>query len=61
MSNRSKAFSYDPSVEISPGLWYCEKRHLWWKDGIVYCEQSAEHNGLIGLGAQLRQDIKEHT
>jgi hypothetical protein len=58
-TSKSLAFSCDPSIKISPGLWYCEKRNLWWKDGTVYDELSANHNGIIGAGAQLRNIIKE--
>ncbi len=53
-----RAFSYQPSEEISPGLHYCEQRQLWWKNGTTYDRRGAEHNGLIGAGAQLRQIIK---
>ena len=54
-SNMGLSFSYDPSEEISPGVHYCEKRNLYWKDGTVYCELSARHNGIVGCGADLRQ------
>ena len=59
MTPKHLAFSYEPSEEISPGLFYCKKKHLWWKDGVVYDELSANHNGLIGMGAQLKQVIKD--
>ena len=58
MSTKTQAFSGHPSVEVSEGVWYCERQHLWWKDGTVYSEDSAHHNGIIGMGAQLRKIIK---
>lgn len=54
-----KAFQCNPSEEISPGLWFCEAKGLWWKDGMIYDELSAQHNGIIGAGAQLKNMIKE--
>ena len=54
MSSKELAFSYEPSEEIAEGLWYCAKHDLYWKDGTVYDERSARHNGLIGCGAQLK-------
>lgn len=59
MGNKTQAFSGCDSEEISEGLWYCKQRNLYWKDGTVYCERSASHNGLIGFGAKLKQVIKE--
>lgn len=58
MSTRLQAFGGSPSEELSEGLWYCKQKHLWWKNGVVYDELSASHNGLIGLGAQLKETIK---
>ena len=59
MSTKLQAFSGSPSIEISEGLWYCEQRNLYWKDGVTYDELSADHNGLIGVGARLKKIIKE--
>ena len=53
------AFSGSDSEEISTGLWYCKQRNLWWKDGTVYDERSANHNGIIGMGASLSQLIRK--
>ena len=61
MSTKAMAFQYHSSVEISLGLWYCEDKHLWWKDGNVYDELSARHNGLIGMGAQLKDIIEKYN
>ena len=58
MTHKGLAFQYNPSIEISKGLWYCEKKHLWWKNGKVYDELSAHHNGLIGAGALLKELIR---
>ena len=59
MSTKGQAFAYEESEEISDGLWFCAKFKLYWKDGTVYDERSAAHNGLIGHGAELKQLIKE--
>lgn len=59
-TSKFRAFGGKPSVEISPGLWFCESRNLYWKDGRVYDELSASHNGLIGLGSQFKQILKEN-
>ena len=61
MTSKYHAFSGEPSVEVGEGLWFCEKRDLWWKDGKVYDRLSAGHNGLIGAGAILRKVIKVHN
>lgn len=58
MTSKNKAFSYNPSIEVSPGLFYCRKLNLWWKDGVTYDEGSATHNGLIGVGAELKTTIE---
>ena len=58
MTTKYLAFQGEDSEEISQGLWYCKKLHLWWKADIVYDELSASHNGLIGLGATLWQEIQ---
>ena len=59
MSTKGQAFSYEDSEEIAEGLWFCAKHNLYWKAGMVYCERSAAHNGLIGYGAVLRATIKK--
>jgi hypothetical protein len=58
MTTKFSAFRGSPSEEISKGLWYCKQHNLYWKDGTVYCELSARHNGLIGAGAQLKELCK---
>lgn len=58
MPSKYHAFGGYPSKEISPGLYYCGYKKLYWKNGKVYDELSASHNGLIGLGAQLKEIIK---
>ncbi|RLA60648.1 MAG: hypothetical protein DRQ89_12550 [Epsilonproteobacteria bacterium] len=55
--NKALAFQYAPSVEVSPGVWYCEEQNLWWKDGTVYCEESASPNGIIGYGLNFRETL----
>lgn len=54
-STKTQAFSGTESEEISEGVWYCKQKDLYWKDGTVYDELSARHNGIIGIGAQLRK------
>ena len=54
---RHLAFSYCDDEEIQVGLWYCKQKHLWWTGGRVYDERSAKHNGITGLGAQLRTRV----
>jgi hypothetical protein len=56
--DKDKAFSFCPSEEISEGLWYCKEKDLYWKDGKVYDQLSASHNGLIGTGVALREMAK---
>jgi hypothetical protein len=58
MRTKFQAFGGASSEEVADGLWYCKQRHLWWKDGVIYDELSASHNGLIGLGEQLRKTLK---
>lgn len=45
--------------EIKPGLEYSRIRKLYWHNGKVYDHTSAAHNGLIGVGAILKETIKE--
>lgn len=61
MGTKFQAFTGSPSEEIAEGLWFCKQRNLYWKDGTVYCELSARHNGLIGAGAQLKQMLKQDS
>jgi len=51
--------------EISEGVFWSNHHQLYWSkllhpEGMVYCELSASHNGLIGLGAKLKTIIKEN-
>ena len=58
MSNRPYSNdweSYSDNVDYSPRL------GLYWSNGTIYDELSASHNGIIGMGAQLKQVIKEHN
>jgi len=59
MTKKALAFNFEPSIEIYPGTWYCEKKQLWWKEGVVYDKLSANHNGIIGVGLQLKSIIKQ--
>ena len=61
MSTKQLAFQYEDSVDLGDGLWYCEKKRLWWKDGVTYDERSANHNGLIGLGSLCRHLLKKEA
>jgi len=45
-------------VEVSPLVEYSKQCDLYWHAGVVYDELSARHNGIIGLGAQLKEIIK---
>ena len=35
------------------GIQYSPSLNLWYRDGMVYNQQSAEHNGITGPGKQL--------
>lgn len=61
LSAMRKAFSYEACEELSEGLYYCAKHNLWWKAGVVYDELSASHNGIIGMGAQLKRTIRNEA
>ena len=39
---------------------YSQELRLYWKDGKVYDQLSASHNGIIGLGQRLRDLIRRH-
>ena len=45
--------------EIEPGLEYSAEIDRYWHNGRVYDERSARHNGLVGMGAQLKRLLKE--
>lgn len=49
-------------VDIGNGVEYSESKQLWWfiKTKTVYDEISANHNGIIGFGAQLKKAILEN-
>jgi len=53
-----KPYATDWKV-INEGLEYSEEKDLYWYKGRVYDELSANHNGIIGMGAVLKQSIKE--
>lgn len=44
---------------VGEDLYYSQELGLWWKDGRHYDKLSAEHNGIIGMGAALRRIVKE--
>ena len=46
-------------ISIREGLYYSDESKLYWdsKSNTVYDERSAKHNGLIGIGAALRDMI----
>ncbi len=50
-----RPFASDWEVSDASGLAYSPSLKLYWLDGRAYDHQSAEHNGLIGAGAKLRQ------
>ena len=54
-----KPYASDWEVIDYSGLQYSKALNLWYKDGTVYDERSANHNGIIGAGATLKQAIKE--
>lgn len=47
-------------ITIREGLQYSKEQNLYWFNGRVYDERSAQHNGIIGLGFQFRETIKQH-
>lgn len=44
-------------VKINDNVEYSKELNLYWHNKRVYDELSATHNGLIGLGAQLKKAI----
>ena len=46
-------------TEISEGVEYSKEKDLYWCNGRVYDERSANHNGIIGMGRQLRAIIQD--
>ncbi len=56
-----KAFSCEPHEHLGGGLYHCPSLSLWWKNGVTYDELSASHNGIIGMGAQIKQMIRSHN
>lgn len=44
--------------DLGNGLSYSPHLELWYKDGMVYDELSANHNGIIGMGAQLKTIVR---
>ena len=59
--SREVAFQYCPSTQVSEDVWYCEKLDLYWHYGVVYSPDSAAHNGIIGMGAQLKEIIQREV
>lgn len=47
--------------DYSPGVEYSPSTKLYWANGKGYDELSAYHNGIIGLGAQLKEIIKKEN
>jgi hypothetical protein len=45
-------------LSLGGGLSYSRELHLWFKDGRHYDERSARHNGLTGVGQQLKDLLK---
>ena len=58
MSITKKPFATDWEI-ICEDLEYTPTQKLYWHNNRVYCEVSARHNGLIGLGARLKKIIKD--
>ena len=44
--------------DIGDGIQYSESTQRWYVKGVVYDRCSAQHNGIIGAGAQLRKLLK---
>jgi hypothetical protein len=47
--------------EVRWDLEYSAELNRYWHNGRLYDELSASHNGLTGLGRQLKDIIKERT
>lgn len=45
-------------VTIHPGVEYSAFHNVYYHKGRVYCELSARHNGIIGIGHKLKEVIK---
>lgn len=54
-------FYSDDWVTVSDGVQYSAHNHLWLCNGKVYDERSARHNGIIGMGKDLRERIKTYN
>lgn len=61
MSTKLQAFGGHPYTHLGEGLYYCENMNLYWEGGRVYDERSAQHNGIIGAGKQLKEIINDHN
>lgn len=55
---RRKGQYADDWVTISEGVEYSKRHKLYWANGQVYDERSAQHNGIIGMGATLKSMSK---
>ena len=44
---------------IRPDLEFSVSKQLYWYKGRVYDQLSASHNGIVGVGHQLRELIKK--
>lgn len=56
-----KPYASDWTVINYAGVQYSETLQRYWYKDRVYDERSAAHNGLIGMGAQLKQAIQENN
>ena len=48
-------------VNVGDNTEFSRSLNLWYKNGVVYDERSAIHNGIIGLGRTLKEIIKNET
>jgi hypothetical protein len=56
-----KPYASDWKVINYAGVQYSESLDRYWYRDRIYDERSANHNGLIGMGAQLKDLIKENN
>jgi hypothetical protein len=46
-------------VKINKNTKYSKERNVYWHKNRIYCPLSAAHNGIIGVGAQLKAILNE--